>query len=138
MAQEGTQMFPSLEAGGDVRPYRCVTVDNGTDTPADNTGWEALLSANVIVGIADGTTYRYDSTVNAPAGVGIRMQSSNVMLGQSGAQIVAGQELMSDTEGRVIARAGTTSFGVGVALEAAGAADEIIRILWQPSGVPAV
>ncbi len=124
-------MFPNLTAGGTIRPYRLVKVEIGTD---HHTGLEGAAATDLIVGVADGRTRAYDSANHAEDGDPVHLQDGrNVFDCEAGAAITnAGTEMISDAQGRVIAAAGNTDFVVGINLEPAGAAGEIIKVYWQP------
>jgi hypothetical protein len=120
---------PALIAGGTIRPYRFVVAS----TSADNTGEEAANATTAIVGVADGSTRRFDSANHAESGDPINLQGGDVVLVQCHTATVPtrGALVQAHTDGT--ARVADTGAGPArrfqgyVALED-GASGRIIRI----------
>lgn len=120
---------PALIAGGTIRPYRFVVAS----TSADNTGEEAANGTTAIVGVADGSTRRFDSANHAETGDAINLQGGDVVLVQCHTATVPtrGALVQAHTDGT--ARTADTGAGPArrfqgyVALED-GASGRIIRI----------
>lgn len=113
---------PNLTASGNISPFRFVELN--TSNPF--TGQQANAASDVVIGVTDGSVRRYDSVYNAIAGDQISLQPSNTVQVQSSAQIAVGATLTSDADGKAVTATGT-QVGYYIALEAASAADEIIR-----------
>lgn len=115
---------PSLVAGGTIAPYRFVKVSGR------NTGAAIAAVTDIAVGVADGSTRKFDSTDHAIAGDPINLQGGNVVLIEAAAAITAGAVVAPSGNGRAQV-AVSTQFPYGIALEPAAAAGEIIRVYKQ-------
>jgi len=120
---------PALIAGGTIRPYRFVKCS----TAADDTGLEAAEITTPILGVADGSTRRFDSANHAEVvgGVGdpITLQGGDVVLVEAGGNITRGAMVQSDSVGRAITATSTAGLNYQgyVALQNA-ASGTIIRV----------
>lgn len=120
---------PALIAGGTIRPYRFVVAS----TAADNTGLEASDGTTAVVGVADGSTRRFDSANNAETGDPISLQGGDVVLVQchTANTPTRGALVQSHTDGTAVTAVTTSGparrFQGYVALED-GASGRIIRI----------
>lgn len=121
---------PSLVASGDCNPYRFVRVSGR------NTGITCDAATNIAIGVADGSTKAFNSTLHAASGDPINLQGGNVVLVEASAAISAGARVAPSANGRAITAA-TTQYPFGIALEPAGAAGEIIRVFKQNNTVTA-
>lgn len=110
---------PNLVAGGTINPFRIVKMD----TTAFQ-GVASTAAGDFIVGVADGSTRRFDSANHADTGDPISLQPSNCVQVTASTSITAGQGLISTTAGKVTP---VTSGNVAnfVALEGAGADGQI-------------
>lgn len=113
------QFSPNLIAGGTIAPFRVVKMD----TTAFQ-GVASTAAGDFIVGVADGSTRRFDSANHADTGDPISLQPSNCVQVTASTSITAGQGLISTTAGKVTP---VTSGNVAnfVALEGAGADGQI-------------
>jgi len=122
---------PSLVAGGTILPYRAVKVS------ARNTGVVAAANTDIIVGVTDGSTRKFDSANNAETGDSINLQNGDIVLvtaNGSSTNIAAGDLLIATTAGAFAkGTAATTTFAASrawyVALEPAAADGLIIRAM---------
>lgn len=124
------QSIPNLMAGDTIRPYRMVRIVN----TEDNLGMEAN-AGDIMAGVAAGSTRQFDSANHAEDGDMITLQPGVVVLIEAGGAITRSGMIESDEEGRAVAEtaSGTSNRSVGgIALESAGGAGEIIRVLWRP------
>jgi hypothetical protein len=122
---------PSLVAGGTILPYRAVKVS------ARNTGVVAAANTDLIVGVTDGSTRKFDSANNAESGDSINLQSGAIVLvtaNGNSTNIAAGDLLIATTAGAFVkGTAATSTFAATrawyVALEPAAADGLIIRAM---------
>lgn len=117
--------LPSLVADGDINPYRFVRV---TDR---NTGGAISAVTQIAIGVTDGSTRKFDSTVHAAAGDTINLQGGDVVIVEAAAAVSAGARVAPSANGRAQA-AVSTQFPFGIALEPAAAAGELIRVYKMP------
>lgn len=121
---------PSLVASGNCNPYRFVKVSGR------NTGITCSAITDIAVGVADGSTKAFNSSLHAEDKDPISLQGGDVVLVEAAAAIAAGARVAPSTNGRA-QTAVTTQFPYGIALEPAAAAGEIIRIFKQTNTVHA-
>jgi len=112
------QFSPNLIAGGDINPYAIVKMSTTGFTGAASTA-----AGDYVVGVADGSTKRFDSALHAASGDPISLQPSNCVQLKCGPStaITAGLGLIAGTAG-VAVTAGAAASGntpLFVALEAA-------------------
>lgn len=108
------QFSPNLVAGGNINPYRIVKMDTTAFT-----GVASTAAADYVVGVTDGSTKRFDSSVHAASGDPISLQPSNCVQIEAGGNITAGLGLIASTGGVAITAAGSGNVPLFVALEAA-------------------
>jgi hypothetical protein len=110
------QFSPNLIAGGDINPYAIVKMSTTAFTGAASTA-----AADYVVGVADGSTRRFDSALHAAAGDPISLQPSNcVQLKCNGSTaITAGLALKATTAGAAVGTSTSGDVPLFVALEAA-------------------
>jgi hypothetical protein len=110
------QFSPNLVAGGDINPYAIVKMSTTAFT-----GLASTAAADYVVGVADGSTKRFDSALHAASGDPISLQPSNcVQLKCNGSTaITAGQALKATTAGAALGTAVSGDVPLFVALEAA-------------------
>jgi hypothetical protein len=113
------QGSPNLVAGGTILPYRVVKMD----TTAFQ-GVASTAAGDFVVGVADGSTRRFDSANHADTGDPISLQPSNCVQLTASTSITAGQGLMPTTAGKVTPVTSTNT-ALFVALEGAGADGQI-------------
>jgi hypothetical protein len=65
---------------------------------------------DIVLGVADGSTYRFDSTAHAIAGGVVNIQNGKFVQLQAGSAITAGDLLAVSTAGVVIPAAGTRAY----------------------------
>jgi hypothetical protein len=115
------QFSPNLVAGGTILPYRVVKMD----TTAFQ-GVASTAAGDFVVGVADGSTRRFDSANHADTGDPISLQPSNCVQLTASAAITAGQGVIATTAGKVVAVvAASGNVAQFVALEGAGADGQI-------------
>jgi hypothetical protein len=115
------QFSPNLVAGGNINPYRIVKMDTTAFT-----GVASTAAADYVVGVTDGSTRRFDSSVHAASGDPISLQPSNCVQIEAGGNITAGLGLIASTAGVAITAAGAGNVPLFVALEAAASG----QIFW--------
>ena len=115
------QFSPNLVAGGNINPYRIVKMDTTAFT-----GLASTAAADYVVGVTDGSTKRFDSSVHAASGDPISLQPSNCVQIEAGGVITAGLGLIASTGGVAITAAGSGNVPLFVALEAAASG----QIFW--------
>lgn len=111
--------IPNLVSGGNIYPFRFVELS----TSAAFTGTQANAASDTIVGVTDGSVYKFDSTYNAVSGTQISLQPTNtVQITACSAGVTVGAFLTSDTDGTAkAATSGQVAFYI--ALEAANAGE---------------
>jgi phage-related tail fiber protein len=126
------QFSPNLIATADINPYAIVKMSTTAFS-----GSASTAAADYVVGVADGSTRRFDSSVHAAAGDPISLQPSNCVQLKCGAStaITAGLGLIASTAGVAITAAGSGNVPLFVALEAA-AVDTIFWAYRLPSVKP--
>ncbi len=126
------QFSPNLVATADINPYAIVKMSTTAFS-----GSASTAAADYVVGVADGSTRRFDSSVHAAAGDPISLQPSNCVQLKCGASvaITAGLGLIAGTAGVAITAAGSGNVPLFVALEAA-AVDTIFWAYRLPSVKP--
>lgn len=119
---------PSLTAAGTVAPYRAVKAVSATGYTR-HSGDQVSTAADFVIGVADGSTRKFDSADHAIAGDAITLQGGDIVLVQTGstAAIACGGLLKLTTDGRFIAGGGANDINWAVALEPSSAANLIIR-----------
>ena len=110
------QFSPKLVAGGDINPYAIVKMSTTAFT-----GLASTAAADYVVGVADGSTKRFDSALHAASGDPISLQPSNcVQLKCNGSTaITAGAALKATTAGAAVVTSTSADMPLFVALEAA-------------------
>jgi hypothetical protein len=110
------QFSPNLIAGGDINPYAIVKMSTTAFT-----GLASTAAADYVVGVADGSTKRFDSALHAASGDPISLQPSNcVQLKCNGSTaITAGAALKATTAGAAVVTSTSGDVPLFVALEAA-------------------
>ena len=123
------QFSPNLIATADINPYAIVKMSTTAFS-----GSASTAAADYVVGVADGSTRRFDSSVHAAAGDPISLQPSNCVQLKCGAStaITAGLGLIASTAGVAITAAGSGNVPLFVALEPA-AVDSIFWAYRLPS-----
>jgi len=115
--------IPNLIAGGDIYPFRMVELS----TSAAFTGTQANAASDNIVGVTDGSVYKFDATLNAVAGTQISLQPTNTVQVEAGAGgVTIGCYLTSDANGKALKTTTAGQVAFYIALEAANAG-EIFR-----------
>ena len=126
------QFSPNLIATADINPYAIVKMSTTAFS-----GSASTAAADYVVGVADGSTSRFNTTVHAAANDPISLQPSNCVQLKCGAStaITAGLGLIASTAGVAITAAGSGNVPLFVALEAA-AVDTIFWAYRLPSVKP--
>lgn len=112
---------PSLVASGTCAPYRFVKVTGR------NQGLTCAAITEIAVGVADGSTRKFDSANHAETGDPISLQGGDVVIVEAAEAITAGARVAPSANGRAQV-AVATQFAYGIALEPAGGAGELIRV----------
>jgi hypothetical protein len=119
-------------AGGTILPYRAVKVS------ARNTGAVTAANTDIIVGVTDGSTRKFDSSNHCETGDTINLQGGNIVLVTANGgttNISAGDLLITTGTAGIFVKgtAATTTFAASrawyVALEPAAADGVIIRAM---------
>lgn len=121
---------PSLTAAGNVNPYRAVRASSGTGYTR-HSGSESSAATDFIVGVADGSTKAFNSSLHAEAGDSISLQGGAVVIVQTGSAtaISCGSLLKLHTDGRFVVGGGASDVNWAVALEPSSAANTLIRAI---------
>lgn len=108
------QFSPNLVASGDINPYAIVKMSTTAFTGSPSTA-----AADYVVGVADGSTRRFDSSVHAAAGDPISLQPSNCVQLKCNAStaVTAGAALKATTAGTAVVTAVSGDVPLFVALE---------------------
>lgn len=108
------QFSPNLVAGGDINPYAIVKM-----TTTAFTGAASTAGADFVVGVADGSTRRFDSALHAASGDPISLQPSNCvqLKCNSSSAITAGAALKATTAGTAVITTTAADVPLFVALE---------------------
>lgn len=108
------QFSPNLVAGGDINPYAIVKMSTTAFT-----GVASTAAADYVVGVADGSTRRFDSAYHASAGDPISLQPSNCVQLKCNAStaITAGLALKATTAGAAVGTSTSGDVPLFVALE---------------------
>lgn len=117
-------LIKNFTAGGTINPYRIVRLSAADTVVQAATNIEALLGASMDVGVVSGE--RVDVVV------------SDIALIEAGAVIALTNLLTSDAQGRVVPgnpAAGANVRIIGLPLDAAAAAGDIIRVLLSPGSL---
>ena len=116
------QFSPNLIATADINPFAIVKMSTTAFS-----GSASTAAADYVVGVADGSTRRFDASVHAAAGDPISLQPSNcVQLKCGGTAVTAGLGLIAGTAGVAVTAAGTGNVPLFVALEPA----DVGTIFW--------
>jgi GNAT superfamily N-acetyltransferase len=111
-------MFKAFTAGGAIAPYRIVRI-----TSADNVEQAAAVS-HTLIGV--------NSDLAIASGERVEVMTHGIAYVEAGAAVAVGVFVSTDSQGRGIAAApaaGANQRVIGVALEAASAAGDVIRVL---------
>lgn len=122
---------PSLVAQTAVAPYRFVKVTSAAGY-LRNSGAPATAGTDFIVGVSDGSVSKFGGSNNAEQGDSISLQGGSVVLVQASAAITAGDRVTATTAGKAVTTTTAGNKVFGIALEPAGGADEIIRVMKLP------
>jgi len=123
------QFSPNIVAGGDINPYAIVKIS----TAADFTGLAATAAADIVLGVADASTKRFDSALHAAAGDPISFQPSpcvQLVAGTGG--VTRGAALIPGANGTAVATTTATNVALFTALQSA-AATEVFWAYRMPS-----
>lgn len=133
------QMFANLTAGEDIFPARLLKMEVTVPFSAHQT--DNVLDISIgVSGVdtrdatdADGSpSFTLTDSRHAIAGEQVRNQEGHVLLIESGAAFTAGLQLVANASGQVIGTALAGDYVVGIALDAATAAGELVKVKWQP------
>ena len=130
---------PTFRAGGTIAPFSCVKID----PTADNQVVQCSAVTDLIIGIAQegmlGTPglAGSDTTIAAVAGGNIQVITTGVAIGIASAAIVRGSRVRTTVTGQLVTLGATAGQWnvVGVALESANNAGDLIKILVNPDQV---
>jgi hypothetical protein len=115
---------PALTASATIAPWRFVKISGV------NQGAAATATTDIVIGATDGSTLSFDSTNHATSGDPITLQGGDVLLIQASATITAGDRVGPTTGGKAVTISTKANQVCNfVALETAGAAEQVIRIL---------
>jgi GNAT superfamily N-acetyltransferase len=111
-------MFKAFTAGGAIAPYRIVRI-----TSADHVE-QAAAVLHTLIGV--------NSDLAIASGERVEVMTHGIAYVEAGAAVAVGVFVSTDSQGRGIAAApaaGANQRVIGVALEAASAAGDVIRVL---------
>lgn len=117
-------LYKAFTAGGAVAPYRIVKF-SGAETVV-----QSAAAADAHVGV--------NSDLTVASGERIEVMTHGIANVEAGAAITIGALVTADAQGRAVAAApasGVNNRVIGVAMEAASAAGDIIRILLSQGSV---
>lgn len=123
MAWEDTGTIAPMTAGAAITALRAVKVG-----ASDNNVIQTAAATDLGIGVAKAAA--------SAAGQGVPVQVNGVTRIEAGAAISRGTQVSHDSVGRAITAASTNNI-LGVALEAAGGAGEIISVALGPYAVKA-
>lgn len=118
------QLFKNFTAGGAIAAYTIVKFS------AAETVVAAAAVSDLLIGVSH--------DIAAASGERVDVALDGVAYVVAGAAVALGAQLTSDASGRAVTAApaaGTNNRVIGVALEAAAAAGDVIRVLLSPSTV---
>lgn len=117
--------IPNLIAGGNISPFRFVELS----TSEAFTGLQANAASDNIVGVTDGSIWKFDANpgYNAVDGTQISLQPTNTVQVEAAAGgVTIGCYLTSDADGKALKTTTAGQVAYYIALEAANAG-EIFR-----------
>ena len=121
------QYTPALRAIETILPFRCVKiVDRGECDYADT------AASSVVVGVTDGSNRRFDDSDHAAVGEPVRLQPGHVILVEVGAAVTVPVWLTTSAAGLAIETASGAETIFAHALEDATAANQVIRVWFNP------
>lgn len=115
------QLFKSFSAGGAIPAYRIVKLSAAETVVAAAAATDSLIGVNA------------DLTVVSSERVDVLLEG--IAFVEAGAAVALGAQLTSDASGRGVTAApaaGVNNRVIGIALEAASAAGDVIRVLLSP------
>ena len=115
------QLFKSFTAGGAINAYRIVKFSGAETVISAAAATDSLIGINADLTVASGE--RADVLLEGIAFV------------EAGAVVALGAQVTSDSVGRCVAAAPTAGVNnrvIGIALESASAAGDVIRVLLSP------
>jgi hypothetical protein len=128
---------PSLVAQTTILPYSAVKVTSAAGYLRNAGAPAASPTADFVVGVADGSTRKFDSANHAEAGDTIQLQNGDIVLAKcdgSSTAVVAGDLLKVTTDGVFVkAASGTAARVFAIALEPSAAAGTLIRAKLLPA-----
>jgi len=117
-------LYKAFTAGGAISPYRLVKFS---------------AAETVVVSAAAGDFHiGVNSDLTIASGERVEVMTHGIAFAEAGAAITIGTLLTADASGRVITAApaaGVNNRIIGIAMEAATAAGDIIRVLLSPGSV---
>ncbi len=117
-------MFKAFTAGGAISPYRLVRFS------AADTVVQAAAATESIFGV--------NSDLTIVSGERVEVMTDGIAFVEAGAAVTIGALITADASGRGVAAApaaGVNNRVIGVALDAASAAGDVIRVLLSPGSV---
>lgn len=117
-------LFKAFTAGGTIAPYRLVKFS------AAETVVQSAAVGDFHVGV--------NTDLTAASGERVEVVTHGIAYVEAGAAVTVGVLVTSDASGRGVAAApaaGTNNRIIGIAMEAAAAAGDIIRVLLSPGSV---
>lgn len=117
-------LFKAFTAGGAIAPYRLVKFS------AAETVVQSAAAADAHVGV--------NTDLAVASGERVEVMTHGIAYVEAGAAITIGTLLTADAQGRAVTAApaaGANNRIIGIAMEAASAAGDIIRVLLSPGSV---
>lgn len=115
------QLFKSFTAGGAITAYRIVKFSAAEIVVAAAAATDSLIGVN--------------SDLTVVGGERVDVLLEGIAFVEAGAAVALGAQLTSDASGRCVTAApaaGVNNRVIGIALEAASAAGDVIRVLLSP------
>lgn len=113
-----TSLYKTLQASGDIAPYRIITLG------VDRLATQATAATEALIGTSDELGKQTNGMVD--------VAMSDIPEVESGAAIAVGDPLTADAQGRAIKATATGQRIIGFAFAAASGDGEIIDYIYAP------
>ena len=120
------QFTPARRADDDVLPFRLIMLNDRGE------GRETSAVTSVVIGVSDGSNRRFDDSNHALSGEPIRLQPGSIVQVEVGEAIVAPGALRPSANGLAMNVDSAGDVVLGLAIEDAADANEVIRIWLNP------
>lgn len=113
-----TSLYKTLQASGDIAPYRIIALG------ADRLAAQATAAAEALIGTSDELGKQSNDMID--------VAMSDIPEVESGAAIAVGDPLTADAEGRAVTATAAGQRIIGFAFAAASGEGEIIDYIYAP------